>query len=109
MLIEMKKLIFILAAMQCGMFMPASAAAPKVANDTTIVVKVSPDMHCENCEKKIKGNIRFERGVKSIATDRAKQTVTIKADKSKLKEGGLEKAFGKIGYKITPVKAGADK
>ena len=81
MLIEMKKLIFILAAMQCGMFMPASAAAPKVANDTTIVVKVSPDMHCENCEKKIKGNIRFE----------------------------LEKAFGKIGYKITPVKAGADK
>ena len=98
----MKKLILILVAMQFGAMIQASAVSPKESNDTTIVVKVSPAMHCENCEKKIKGNIRFERGVISIATDRNSQTVTIKADKIKLKEGSLEKAFGKIGYKITP-------
>ena len=99
----MKKLILILALMQFDAMMSVSAAAPKESNDTTIIVKVSPAMHCENCEKKIKGNIRFERGVKSIATDREAQTVTIKADKNKIKKESLEKAFGKIGYKITPV------
>lgn len=99
----MKKIFFILAVVLAGSVSTALASSPKESSDTTIVVKVSPAMHCENCEKKIKGNIRFERGVKSIVTDREAQTVTIKADKKKVSKEGLEKAFGKIGYQITPV------
>lgn len=79
------------------------AAAPKQQGDTTIVVTVTPTMHCVNCEKKIKSNIRFVKGVKSIETDRAAQTVTIRADKAKLVPGQLEKEFKKIGYTVKPV------
>ena len=35
----------------------------------TTVFTTSPQMHCENCENKIKGNLRFEKGVKKIVTD----------------------------------------
>ena len=31
----------------------------------TVVVTTQPQMHCENCEKKIKGNLRFEKGIKN--------------------------------------------
>lgn len=74
--------------------------APKEVSDTTIVYTVTPAMHCANCEKKIKSNIRFERGVKNIETNIEKQTVTIKADKKKLNEESLKKSFKKIGYTV---------
>ena len=32
----------------------------------TVVLKTQPEMHCTGCEKKIKENIRFEKGIKSI-------------------------------------------
>ena len=35
----------------------------------TVVLTTVPQMHCENCEKRIKENIRFEKGVKKIVTD----------------------------------------
>ena len=31
----------------------------------TVVLTTTPQMHCANCEKKIKENIRFEKGIKS--------------------------------------------
>ena len=43
----------------------------------TTVFTTSPQMHCENCENKIKGNLRFEKGVKKIVTDIDSQTVTV--------------------------------
>lgn len=43
----------------------------------------SPQMHCENCENKIKGNLRFEKGVKKIVTDIDSQTVTVTYDADK--------------------------
>lgn len=43
----------------------------------TTVFTTSPQMHCENCENKIKGNLRFEKGVKKIVTDIDSQTVTL--------------------------------
>ena len=30
----------------------------------TVVVTTQPQMHCSGCENKIKGNLRFEKGVK---------------------------------------------
>ena len=50
----MKKLFFamMLAAMSTG-------ANAKSANDT-LIVTTTPQMHCANCENKIKNGLRFE-------------------------------------------------
>lgn len=76
----------------------------KAANDTTIVMTVSPVMHCQNCENKIKQNLRFEKGVKAIDTNLEKQTISIKGDKRHLNASKLIAAFRKIGYTATEVK-----
>ena len=34
-----------------------------------VVFKTNPEMHCANCENRIKNNLRFEKGVKDIQTD----------------------------------------
>ena len=70
----------------------------------TLVVTTEPQMHCENCEKKIKNNLRFEKGVKKIDTNVEKQTVTIQYDGEKTTEANIIKGFTKFGYKATRVK-----
>ena len=67
----------------------------------TLVVTTSPQMHCENCEAKIKGNLRFEKGIKKIVTDREKQSVTIEYDADKTTPENLIAGFKKIGYDAT--------
>lgn len=69
----------------------------------TYVVTTNPQMHCENCEKKIKNGLRFVKGVKDITTDVEKQTVTIKYDADRTSPDAFVKAFEKIGYKVTEV------
>ena len=73
----------------------------------TLVVTTTPQMHCATCEKKIQGNLRFERGVKRIETSIPKQTVTIQYDAEKTTPALLLKAFPKFGYEAKPTgKAG---
>lgn len=50
----------------------------------TVFFTTSPQMHCAACENKIKNNLRFEKGIKSIETSVPNQTVTVKynADKT---------------------------
>lgn len=69
----------------------------------TVVVTTTPQMHCATCEKKIKGNLRFEKGVKKIETDIPAQTVTIEYDAEKTSVEKLLKAFPKFGYEAKPV------
>ena len=38
---------------------------------------ISPQMHCQSCEQRIKGNIRFVKGTKKIDTSVDEQKVTI--------------------------------
>ncbi|MBQ9285712.1 MAG: heavy-metal-associated domain-containing protein [Bacteroidaceae bacterium] len=81
-----------------------AAAITLCAKDIkTLVVTTQPQMHCENCEKKIKGNLRFEKGVKKIETDVERQRVTIIYDADKAKADDLIKAFDKFGYKARKV------
>ncbi len=49
-----------------------------------MVFTTTPQMHCAACENKIKNNLRFEKGIKSIETSVPNQTVTVKynADKT---------------------------
>lgn len=80
-------------------------AASAFAKDIkTLVVTPTPQMHCASCEKKIKDGLRFERGVKDIATSLEKQTVTVKYDADKTTEEKLLACFTKIGYTAAVVK-----
>ena len=66
----------------------------------TLVVTTNPQMHCENCEKKIKSNIRFVKGTKKIDTSVKEQKVTIIYDSKKASYKDFVAAFKKIGYEI---------
>ena len=66
----------------------------------TLRVSTTPQMHCANCEKKIKGNIRFVKGVRRIETSVPKQTVTIVYDSKKSNYEDFVEAFRKIGFTI---------
>jgi len=85
----MKKIVVLSAMMLTAMV----ALAKDIK---TVVFTTNPEMHCENCEKKIKGNLRFEKGIKSIVTDLKTKTVTIEYD--------IVKGFKKIKYDATEVK-----
>lgn len=72
----------------------------------TVVFTTDPQMHCEGCEKKIKGNIRFEKGVKKIETSVPDQTVTITYDADKTSVEKLVEAFKKIDYDVRQLQPG---
>lgn len=93
----MNKIITLLAvAMLCS----ATAFAKDLK---VLVVKTSPEMHCNNCENKIKNNIRFTSGVKKIDTSLEQKTVTITYDADKTDSKTIVNAFKKIGYDATVV------
>ena len=84
-------------------------AAGVTAKDIkTLTVTTQPQMHCENCEKKIKGNLRFEKGVKKIETSVEKQQVVITYDADKTQPDAIIKSFGKFGYKATEQRSEQD-
>ena len=97
----MKRIMTLLAAVAiiaiCGI--SASAKSPKATE--TAVFTVNPQMTCQNCENKIKSNLRFEKGVNSIATDLSAQTVTVTYDPAKTTPEKLTAAFKKIGYEAS--------
>ena len=68
-----------------------------------LVVTTNPPMSCQNCENKIKGNLRFEKGIKKIETNIPDQRVTIEYDADKTNPEKIEEAFQKIGYNVKVV------
>lgn len=72
------------------------------------VVTTTPQMSCQNCENKIKGNLRFEKGVKNVETSLKDQVVTVTYDAEKTDEAKLAEAFGKLNYKVKKVDGKAD-
>lgn len=68
------------------------------AKDLRTVVFYVKDMHCENCEKKVKDNIRFEKGLKSLDTNVEARTVTITYDAEKTSVEELQASFAKFKY-----------
>ena len=65
-----------------------------------LVVTTTPPMSCQNCENRIKGNLRFEKGVKKIETNLSEQRVVVTYDADKTSPEAIEKGFEKIGYHI---------
>ena len=72
----------------------------------TVVFTTTPQMHCENCENKIKNNLRFEKGVKEITTSVDNQTVTVKYDADKTTPDKIQQGFKKFGYVARQLKDG---
>ena len=68
-----------------------------------VVFSTEPEIHCESCVKRIKDNLRFEKGVKAINPDLNTKLVTIQYDSDKTNPENLIKAFAKIKYKATVV------
>lgn len=81
-------------------FMLVIAGKTFAATADTLIVTTQPQMHCANCEKKIKSNIRFVKGTKKIETSVDDQKVTIVYDARKAKYDDFVEAFKKIGYEI---------
>lgn len=65
----------------------------------TVVFKV-PQMMCQNCENKIKKNIKFEKGLKEFSTDLENKTVTITYDAEKTDVEKLKEGFKKFKYEV---------
>lgn len=63
-----------------------------------LVLTPTPQMHCANCENKIKNNMRFEKGVVKIETSVEQQTVVITYNGKKTDAKALRTAMKKIGY-----------
>ena len=81
-----------------SMMIALVAVAASAKDIKTLVVTTQPVMHCNSCEEKIKNNLRFEKGIKSIETDIPNQAVTITYDADKNNPEKIMKAFGKFGY-----------
>ncbi len=92
------KRILSLALMLVSLTVIANAKAPA---DTTAIFNVMPKMSCQNCENKIKSNLRFEKGIKSIETSLDSQTVTVVFNPKKTNVENIQKGFKKIGYAAT--------
>ena len=84
--------------------MMLTAVVGMAKDNKTVVFTTNPKMHCENCEKKIKGNLRFEKGVKNIITDLKTKTVTIEYDADKTNVQNLINGFKKIKYEAKEVR-----
>ena len=67
-----------------------------LAKDIRVVVFKVSQMHCEKCEKKVKDNMRFEKGLKDISTEVKTKMVTITYDAEKTNVKKLQAGFNKI-------------
>jgi copper chaperone CopZ len=78
-------------------------SAKSAASDTTVVFKLDPEtpMHCESCENRIKGDLRFAKGLKEIKTSLPDQTVSVKFNKAKTNTEKIVEALDKLGYTAT--------
>ena len=61
-------------------------------------------MHCEKCEKKVKDNMRFEKGLKDLSTEVKTKIVTITYDADKTNVKNLQAGFKKFNYEAEFVK-----
>lgn len=74
-----------------------------VAKDFRTVTFKVEQMMCQNCEKKVKDNIRFEKGMKKLSTDLKAKTVTITYDAEKTNVEQLQAGFKKFKYEAVVV------
>ncbi len=65
----------------------------------TLVVTTTPQMHCKNCENRVKLCFKDVKGIKTVDTSVADQTVTIVYNAKKTSEEELIQLMDSKGYK----------
>lgn len=80
-----------------------SVASVMAKDFRTVIFKVE-QLHCENCEKKVKDNIKFEKGVKTFSTQLNEKTVTVTYDAEKTNVEKLKAGFKKFKYEAVVLK-----
>jgi copper chaperone CopZ len=93
----MSKKRFVLFAALCF------GASMMTAKDFRTVVFKVEQMTCQDCEKKIRDNIRFEKGLKKFTTGLKTKTVTITYDVEKTNVERLQAGFKKFNYEAVVV------
>lgn len=80
------------------------SVAAVMAKDLRVVVFKVEQLDCEKCEQKVVNNMKFEKGLKNIATELKKQQVTITYDAEKTNVKKLQEGFKKFDYEAKLVK-----
>lgn len=107
----MKKIIIMIMAALMAMPVlsmadnkPAKKKKGEIKEVTFVV-----DFDCENCAKKIRENVSFEKGVKGLEISVEDKTVALKYDAAKTSEPVLKASIEKLGYPVTGVLAPGQK
>jgi len=95
----MKKLVFFVV-MLFTFGMGYTSAAQKKADK---VVCFKSDMTCDGCEKTLFEQLRFEKGVKSLALDHLSNTIRVVYTEGKTTPEALAGSVVKKGYKAEPI------
>ena len=95
----MKKRILFTAALL------VSAMAVSAKDIKTVVLTTTPQMHCNGCENRIKENLKYVKGIKSIVTSVEKQTVTVQYDADKTSVDNIKASLKKINFDAKEKKA----
>jgi copper chaperone CopZ len=88
----MKKLMMLLLLL-------VTATVMNAKDIRTLVVTTNPQMHCPRCENRVKTGLKDVKGIKSVETSVADQTVTIQYDAKKTSEEKLMNAMETVGFK----------
>ena len=102
----MKKIILVLVA--C-ISISSMAFAQKIEkqkpknNQETVEFMVTNEDICDNCVKKINGNIAFEKGVTGLDIDKAHNLVKVTYRKDRTSPEKLKTAFSKIKMEVEEV------
>lgn len=91
----MKKILFMMILMCCSV-------AVFAASKTTEVFTLDHQMS-QHCEKKIKENLRFEKGISKIEVSLDENTITITFNPEKTDTDKIIEGFKKIGFTAFPV------
>lgn len=95
----MRKIVSVFFILSVLFSFSGSVFAQDVPKKEKETVVFNVKMHCGNCEKKIKDNIRFEKGVTKISTNLKENTVSIEFKTAQTSECKLASALEDLGYK----------
>jgi len=93
----MKKIIITFAA-AAALVLAGLSGEAKVVKPVLKKVVYCTDLDCEDCAKKIRENVSFEKGVKDLSVDVPTRQVAIAFDSAKTDTLTLRKSLNKLGY-----------
>ena len=82
-----------------GFLLAAGLATAAFAGEKTETLKVS-GWHCGGCAARTESALKDVKGVTTVAADKAKHSVTVTYDDTKVKHDDLVKAIDESGFSV---------